>query len=942
MGLYDVNLKKTNIGYQFDRNVYIGIQTNDNRVVTFKDLGNAIVASGGGAGGEDIQLEVSSIESLGSSGSFVDHIAFKRNGVDVAYDILPQYVRAATPDDEDLSQGKVCLLMPVYDEQDPGTLVGYKLYATDQLSMETLQLVIGNTTYTYNGSSAVTVNFNTIPTVAASSVGIVTEIPDSDTSTDIPTAGAVHKFAASAGSLNMTKSDSGYLVGVVQQPTTTTQTLAPVGSEFIKWGTAANSVGVATHWLNANVTGHLNKTFTITIGNATHTFDGSANTSIQFNSIPTVAASSVTITSTIPASESSADIPTAGAVYNYANAINLSYNDTSHIVTFTKANGSSTSFTVASSWNTLADRPSFNSVTLNWGSAAEYMTGTESASITLPTVNTIPTVAASSVEIATSIPTTGSGNAIPTVEAVRNYASTGTLSNPLNLAGVNFPGTVTFTGATTTTVSGGDHIVGSVSTSTAGTQINLNTTHHYTIQPSDIEPPSEPDPDSPLIGATLSLELSAKLRSHEWSFTLPREITGFVYDVEFYFGGVYEDYIVVYCLALNMGAFGVGLLEETDDERLRIVNAAPWLYYRSVSPSPNFGEQVILGYMNDEPVSFFMPWLDITDATLTWGSTVPYATVRETTHYLTLPTVNTIPTVAASSMAITDTVSSGSAAAQQIPTAAAVWSIANAAGKVKEIRIGGVTQSINEGVVDLPTYSINDRTITIGTQSTTWTNTAGLSWNPTSHAVTSSLDGTSAVIPTATTIQPGLVVLGDAATKAAPGNHAHKTFNVFGQTYTGATARTVAAGTGITTTTSGTTTTISLDASLFNNTTLAWGTSVSYMHVGAATRYLSLPTVNTIPTVAASSTEITSTVNSSSTAAQIPTAAAVWAAVSAAPGTVTAISMNGSSYTPVSGVVTLPTYALTDHTITIGSTSVTVPAFSYDATTGVLTIDINN
>lgn len=52
MGLYDINLKRTVIGYQFDHNVYIGNQTNENRVVTFKELGNVInsVSSGGGSG----------------------------------------------------------------------------------------------------------------------------------------------------------------------------------------------------------------------------------------------------------------------------------------------------------------------------------------------------------------------------------------------------------------------------------------------------------------------------------------------------------------------------------------------------------------------------------------------------------------------------------------------------------------------------------------------------------------------------------------------------------------------------------------------------------------------------------------------------------------------------------------------------------------------------
>lgn len=53
---YDINLKKTQLGYQFDRNVYIGYQTNDNRVVTVKELkGLNITGGGGGGGGGGIQ-----------------------------------------------------------------------------------------------------------------------------------------------------------------------------------------------------------------------------------------------------------------------------------------------------------------------------------------------------------------------------------------------------------------------------------------------------------------------------------------------------------------------------------------------------------------------------------------------------------------------------------------------------------------------------------------------------------------------------------------------------------------------------------------------------------------------------------------------------------------------------------------------------------------------
>ena len=61
---YDINLKKTQLGYQFDRNVYIGYQTNDNRVVTVKELKGLNVSGGGGGGGGGIQ----SITLSGSGG----------------------------------------------------------------------------------------------------------------------------------------------------------------------------------------------------------------------------------------------------------------------------------------------------------------------------------------------------------------------------------------------------------------------------------------------------------------------------------------------------------------------------------------------------------------------------------------------------------------------------------------------------------------------------------------------------------------------------------------------------------------------------------------------------------------------------------------------------------------------------------------------------------
>lgn len=81
-------------------------------------------------------------------------------------------------------------------------------------------------------------------------------------------------------------------------------------------------------------------------------------------------------------------------------------------------------------------------------------------------------------------------------------------------------------------------------------------------------------------------------------------------------------------------------------------------------------------------------------------------------------------------------------------------------------------------ITSKPTLSISGRTITIGDNSTTWTdtNTAGLSWDSTNHAVKSSLDNTSATIPLGSTTAVGLLSIGTAAGQAAAGNHSHSAY----------------------------------------------------------------------------------------------------------------------------------------------------------------------
>jgi len=672
MGIYDNNLKKTNLGYQFDRNVYIGIQTNDNRVVTFKDLGNAIVASGGG--GEDIQLQLSSIEDLSSSTNpAADHLSFHRDGQSVEYDILPQYVRAADSSDltqQELQNAKACLLIPV---EQAGTVIGFKIYYASGLPMQTLQLVLGNITYTYNGSAAVTVEFDTIPTVAASSVGIVTEIPDSDSSTDIPTAGAVHKFAASAGSLNMTEATAGYLVGVQQQPTTTTQTLAPVGSNTIKWADSASNAGAASQWLSANITGKLDKTLSIAAGSTIYTFDGSVSRAIQFDTIPTVAASSVAIVdniSTTSGAASSTNIPTEGAVYKFAAA--------------------------AGSVKATA-------------SAAGYILGT--------------------------------------------------------------PNQVTAT--------------------TVG-------------------------PDTPAL-SPIGADTANSLK---WADT-----------------------------AASAGS------------------ASKWVNAN------------ITGKL---------------DKTLTIAAGSDVHTFDGSAN--TSIQFDALPTVAASSVAITDTVPA-SATSTDIPTAGAVYN----AIQTLAPGIGGIATAGSGNAVTQITYNATDKTLTVTSGTTFLTDVTygnGISVTGTGATRTVSLN---AAFNTAT------LTFGGTTSYAVVGGTTYNiklpalpNFTVMGQQLNTGT-HTVAAGAGLKVTTSGNTSTVSLDASFEENTTLVWGTPVSYAKVGATTHYMSLPSVNTIPTVAASSTEITSTVNSSSTAAQIPTAQGVYNAI----------------------------------------TSNIATTFSYDASTGILTIKTN-
>lgn len=781
MGLYDVNLKKTNIGYQFDRNVYIGIQTNDNRVVTFKDLGNAIVASSGGGGGsaEDIQLTVDSI--TGDPTNPADHISFHRDGEEVAFDILPQFVRAANSEelsDEELADAKACLLLPVVDEND--NVVGYKVYYAETTALPTLELIVGADTYTYDGSAAITV--------------------------DLSATGAVKAL----------KANTGYILGTATAVTATEAAAAvaldTVGTNQLKWAGSAVSAGQASSWINANITGQLAHTLNIAATGIEYTYDGTRDTTISFDSLPTVAASGIEIAYEIPDNDTSTDIPTAGAVHKFAAA------------------AGSVKATASVSGYILGTPERVTATTITDGTPALHPIGADTEN----SLKWASTPAAA-------------GQAVKWI----NANVTGQLNHTLSIAAAGI--TYTFNGDSDTTIS-----FDSLPT-VAAAAVDVVTT----------------------VTNSASTNIPTEGAVYQAIQELSPGISGTATQ-----GGGNAVTGVAYNAATKI------LTAEKNTTFLTNIEAGSGISVSGSEAARTVSLDAIFG-----------------DPTLSWGSSASYAQVGSAIHYISLPSVDTLPTVAASAVDVVNTIATVPVGA--IPTDIAVIEALERAPGIATVTSAGSGDMVTAIDYDRSTRTlsytkmtaaIDNNTITIGTHSTTWTNTAGLSWDASNQAVKSSLDNSSAVIPTGSTTQPGLLALGTAATQAAAGNHAHATLSLFGQQdYTGATGRTLAAGNGILATTSNATTTLSLHAT-FNNVTLAWGSSVEYAEVGGQHKTLSLPNVDTLPTVAAAAIDMTNTVNSSSTASEIPTAQAVFLGIM-------------QQYSAL---------------------------FSYDATSGILTINVNN
>jgi len=394
MGLYDVNLKKTNIGYQFDRNVYIGVQTNDNRVVTFKDLGNAIIASGGSGGGggssEDIQLDVSSIASLGSSQYFADHIAFKRDGTDVAYDILPQYVRAADAanlTDAEFQSAKACLLVPVLDMSN--NVIGYKIYYADATALPTLQMLVHGKNYTYDGTQALAVDFSN-KDLSIRANGTWYYYNGSSAVTITLGIGGISTSGTGNAVTSITYSSSNHTLTVTS------------GRTFLT--TVLSGSGISVTGSGATRTIALNATF----GSATLTFGGSASYAIV---------AGVTHNIQLPA------LPNFTVMGQQL--------DTS---THTVSAGAGLTVTTSSNTSTVSLDASFNDTTLDWDAPVPYMTvGGTTHYLSLPQIPITTTVDSSST--AAQIPTAQAVyNAITSnISAAFSYdAVTGTLTIDIN------------------------------------------------------------------------------------------------------------------------------------------------------------------------------------------------------------------------------------------------------------------------------------------------------------------------------------------------------------------------------------------------------------------------------------------------------------------------------------------------------------------------------
>lgn len=147
MGVKDSTMKKTRLGYQFDHNVYIGYQINDNRVVTIKELENvANIAAAASGGVAHITLSTSALTEAPSNVE-LDQIDFNNNGTITHEKIVPGYL---APETTIPTGAKLCVIAPAGDGK------AYRVYvsntsASDIVTISGDQIITGKKTFTQDG-----------------------------------------------------------------------------------------------------------------------------------------------------------------------------------------------------------------------------------------------------------------------------------------------------------------------------------------------------------------------------------------------------------------------------------------------------------------------------------------------------------------------------------------------------------------------------------------------------------------------------------------------------------------------------------------------------------------------------------------------------------------------------------------------------------------------
>lgn len=167
---YDINLKKTQLGYQFDRNVFIGYQTNDNRVVTVKELKGYIGGSGGGGGGGGGGIQSITLTSDPSSGQ----ITLTVDGEDTTVAATNVVAAPGQPP----ATATVCVITQNENED------GFLVYPTDTTWLDLLNS-IPQITWNTSNSQLFSIKVNNVTKTLSLSTGLTKSVDASGNATTL-------------------------------------------------------------------------------------------------------------------------------------------------------------------------------------------------------------------------------------------------------------------------------------------------------------------------------------------------------------------------------------------------------------------------------------------------------------------------------------------------------------------------------------------------------------------------------------------------------------------------------------------------------------------------------------------------------------------------------------------------------------------------------------